>query len=192
MASLRFSFRASSLVVLVFGVGLTSGAALAGQVPVPKTDYEGVWKMDSGETMEFHYSAARHAMRMNMQSPDGKSYMVKDMGSGVTHMWSDEMPGMVMRMKGQAISDAPEAVKLDETKEIAGEICTVWAVKDGGHTCFTDDGIWLENTMNGAHVEVQSLARRTQDAALFEPPAGAQIMEMPGGGAGGRAPFALQ
>ena len=155
--------------------------------PLPTTDFSGTWVVQDRGGNQFRadmqYSAEEKAMRMSMSAGGQQMDMIRDMDTGEVVMWSAQMPGMGMRMETPTGQDV-DARPTGDMREVNGETCEVWEV-EGGTACIGEDNIPLTTEAVSATAELQDLQRTPQDAALFEPPADLNIMDMPGAAQGG-------
>ena len=166
---------------------ISVGSPAAAEVPYPTVDYQGEWVLsgESGQVMRagMRYSASQKRMRMEMNQQGMAMTSVQDIAGGQAIMWSEQMPGMAMRIAiGNVEEFNPE--RTDETRTIEGETCTVWVVAEA-RACLTEENIPIETSGEGFTAVLQNLERTSQDAALFEPPSGLQVMDMPAGMPGG-------
>lgn len=180
-------FPALGAVVLAATLAASPAAA---EAPYPTVDFQGEWVLSDDKGTEIragmHYSAALKKMRINMNQPGMEMSSVRDMGTGEMLMWSNQMPGMAMRLP-TAKDDEFDGEATDETKTIGGENCTVWTLK-GAAACLTEENIPIETTGQGFTASLKNLQRTTQDSALFEVPDGLNIMDMPANMPGGMKP----
>lgn len=181
----------SRLAACAFGLSasILAGPALA-EPPFPKVDFQGEWVLTSDKGVQIraqmHYLANPRKMRVDMDQHGLAMSSVRDMASGEMIMWSEQMPGMGMRLP--APKDDYEGEPTSQTKTVNGEDCTIWVMK-ATEVCLTEDNIPLEvTTSNGIRSGLEHLERVAQDPAMFEVPEGLNIMNMPAGGAGGAVP----
>jgi hypothetical protein len=175
-------------VVIAAGIAaaLFASPALA-EPPYPKVDFEGDWVMTTNKGMvikaQMHYMANPRKMRVDVNQQGMAMSSVRDMASGDMVMWSQQMPGMAMRLPSPKEDDF-EGAPTSETKTVNGEDCTVWQLK-ATEVCLTDDNIPLEvTTTSGIRTGLENMQRTAQDPALFEIPDGLKIMDMPAAAAG--------
>ncbi|MEM8877969.1 MAG: hypothetical protein AAGD23_08850 [Pseudomonadota bacterium] len=187
----------SRLCSAVIFVALTAlpPVAMAEQLPLPQTDFSAQWELQGAPEIDgpsrLTYSATLGKMRIDMQSEGQQMTMVRDLNGGESTMWSSMMPGMAMQMNTGA--DAiPNGQSTGQSDTVGGEACTVWQV-EGSDICITADGIPVRSVGDGVTATMTSIDRSSQDAALFEPPAGVQVMPLPQGmpGMGGMPNMAL-
>ncbi len=149
--------------------------------PYPTVDFQGEWVLSDDKGMqvraEMYYSAAGRKMRIDMNQQGMAMSSVRDMVSGEMVMWSDQMPGMGMRLPTTKNEDF-DGEPTDETKTVNGEDCTVWQMKVAV-ACLTDENIPVEVTGNGFSSGLENLQRTPQDAGVFAVPEGLNIMDMP-------------
>ncbi|MEJ8571352.1 hypothetical protein [Microbaculum marinum] len=158
----------------------TSSPALA-EVPYPTVDFQGEWVLsdDNGNIAhaEMHYSADQKKMRIKMQQQGMEMSSVRDMTSGEMLMWSNQMPGMAMRLPTPA-GDEFDAEPTDEVKTIGSETCTIWKMKEV-EACLTEENIPVQTSGMGFGASLENIERITQDAGLFSVPEGVTIRDMP-------------
>lgn len=145
---------------------------------------------DSGETTPVVMIRDGRKLRMEVTSEQGPVTIVTDGATGDSFM--------VMRMNGQQmvlrqnLGDMPTAPEEMWGGQAAGTATVVGPCTHAGQTgqewrsdeednraCVTSDGIILWGSSNGQRTwETTSVQRGPQDPALFQPPAGAQVMDM--------------
>jgi len=156
-------------------------APAAAEPPYPKVDFQGEWVLDDGKgtaiRAQMHYSAQDRKMRMDMNQQGMAMSSVRDMDTGEMIMWSDQMPGMGMRLATPP-HESFDGEPTDETKTVNGETCTVWQMPET-KVCLTDENIPVEVTGQGFASSLENIQRVAQDAALFTAPDSLQIMDMP-------------
>lgn len=171
--------RISAAVFCIFSALIASPAAA--EPPYPTVDFQGDWVLNDGKgnevRAEMHYSAADRKMRVDMAQQGMAMSSVRDIASGDMIMWSDQMPGMGMRL-ASIKDDQFDGEPTDETKTVNGEDCTVWEMPTA-RVCLTEDNIPIEVTGEGFSSGLENLQRTTQDAAIFAVPEGLNIMDMP-------------
>jgi hypothetical protein len=156
----------------------------AGELPYPTVDFQADWVVrgPDSEVMDatMHYRASGKQMRLKMQQQGMAMSSIQNMETGEVIVWSDQMPGMAMRIRSE--TDDPDILpqRTGETKTVNGEACTVWTA-DRVQVCLTDENIPLETTGEGFSATLRNLDRSTQDAGLFAPPAELRVMDMPTG-----------
>ncbi len=181
----------SRLATLALGLSTSFLAAPAfAEQPFPTVDFQGEWVLTSDKGLQMraqmHYLATPRKMRVDMEQHGMAMSSVRDMETGELVMWSEQMPGMGMRLPSP--KDEYEGERTDESKTVNGEGCTIWVMKMA-EVCLTEDNIPLEvTTSNGIRSGLENLERVAQDPAMFEVPAGLNIMNMPTGAAGGAGP----
>lgn len=157
---------------------LTAIPALAAEPPFPTTDFSGTWVVRDGGGNEFRadmrYSAAKRSMRMETAPGGMEIYAIRDMKTGEIVMWSSQMPGMGMRIATPAESKI-EAEPTGEKSSVNGETCEVWTIEQGT-ACLGAGNVPLRTEVEGTTAELEDLKRGPQDASLFEPPAGLNVM----------------
>lgn len=167
---------------------LAAGPALATEPPMPTTDFTAQWSIegDGGVVAAIlRYSVAEAAMRIDMTQQGMAMTSVHRLKERRALMWSDQMPGMAMRL--QLPERTEDIARTAETRSIGGETCTVHVTPEI-RTCLTDDNIPLETVGDGFAMRVSDLRRERQDPALFSPPPGLQVLDMPAGMPGMGAP----
>ena len=168
--------RLARAAMLVF---FAMAPAMAEPMPMPKVDYEGDWKMDPANGVSaarIHYSAARNAFRIDMTTQGGQASVVRDMVSGDMLMWGAMSQGMAMKLNTP--NRIPEGDPTGETEQVDGVSCDIWQGSQV-RVCVDEDNIPLSATANGTAVRLLNVERKEQPAALFELPAGVQLMELP-------------
>lgn len=169
-----------SAVVFALSAALFVSPAFA-EPPYPTVDFQGDWVLNDGKGMEvraeMHYSAAEKKMRVDMAQQGMAMSSVRDIASGDMIMWSDQMPGMGMRL-ASIKDDQFDGDPTDETKTVNGEDCTVWEMPTT-QVCLTGDKIPVEVVGDGFASSLENLQRTTQDAAIFAVPEGLNIVDMP-------------
>lgn len=148
--------------------------------PLPTTDFSGTWSIDDGEgntvAADVRYSAANRAMRLEM-SPGGMAMnAIRDMASGEVIMWTAQMPGMGMRIATPTEFEV-DAEATGERQEVNGESCEIWRFEKGT-ACLAEGNVPLRTVAEGVTAELTELKREPQDAALFEPPADLNIINI--------------
>ena len=103
--------------------------------------------------------------------------MIRSMRDGVVTMWSSMQPGMAMRVDTDR-SMRLEGERTGRRDTVNGEACEIW-IASNGEVCVTDDGIPIRSSGKGTTATMVDLQRTAQDAGLFEPPAGMQVMTLP-------------
>ncbi|WP_436639912.1 hypothetical protein [Microbaculum sp. FT89] len=171
-----------SALAIGLSAALFASAAHA-EPPYPTVDFQGDWVLSDGKGMDvratMHYSAANRKMRINMKQQGMAMSSVRDMASGDMILWSDQMPGMAMRVPNIDANDF-DGTPTDEKKTVNGEDCTVWEMKQA-LACLTADNIPIEVTGEGFGSGLENLQRTEQDPAVFEVPSGLNVMDMPAG-----------
>ena len=153
--------------------------AVADPMPMPEVDYEGEWQMDPGNGVQgarIHYSAILKAFRIDMTTPAGEASVIRDMASGDMLMWG--IMGQDTAMKLRTPNRIPDGAPTGETEEVNGEPCAIWVGADV-RVCLGEGNIPLSAKAHGTSVQLLNVERREQEAALFEPPAGIKVMELP-------------
>ena len=177
-------FRIATVLAILAGV-----APAHAEPPYPTIDFQGEWALsdDNGNVVraDMHYSAANKKMRIDMNQQGMEMSSVRDMGTGEMIMWSNQMPGMAMRLPTMK-DDEFDGERTDETKTIGGETCTVWKMKQV-EACLTEENIPVQTTGQGYSASLETIERTPQDASLFAVPDGLTVMDMPANmpGAGG-------
>ena len=140
------------------------------------------------ETVTMRFSSK--ASRIRMEGANGRGYAIVDTGAGRMTMVMPEKqmymelpadPGMVAMFHGANASFLKTG-----TATVAGIGCTTYDATANGRAsqvCLTSDGVLLRATSNeaerGRTLEAVKVNYEEQPAALFEPPAGYQKMDMP-------------
>ena len=169
----------------------SAGAAHAEPAPKPQTDFTAAWQVSgtpagSGPT-RISYSSALGKMRIEMMAEGQPMTMIRDMNAGSMVMWSAMMPGMAMQVETGRKFDL-EGQPTSETDTVSGEPCTIWLAYDA-QVCVTADGIPVRTIGDGFSATMTEIERSPQEASLFAPPPGLQVMQMPRA-AGGMMPGA--
>lgn len=165
---------------LALALSMTASIAVADEAPKPTADFSGTMVMTGkGQTfsMKMAYSVELDTMRTDISAQGMKMAAIRNMGDGTMIMWSNQMPNMAMRMNKTIATDLT-AEKTGETREINGITCAVWKVKQA-IACLTDDNIPLETAADGVTARMEDLKIGPQDQALFAPPSGVSVMDMP-------------
>ncbi len=163
---------------------MTSLAAPTAQaeLPYPTVDYEADWVVEGPDGESFrsraHYRAADRKMRIEMTQSGMEMSGIQDIEAGELVFWSDQMPGMAMRVAAGPDDMDVDPRRTEMTQTVDGESCTVWTTPEV-EVCLTEDNIPLETSGQGFTAQLANLQRTSQDDALFEVPADLQIMEMP-------------
>lgn len=172
---------ATIAVTAALGAGAQTGAH-AGEPPRPTTDFSGDMVVSSegkSFTIRLAYSAALDKMRTEIKQQGMEMVGVRHMATGEMVMWSNQMPGMAMRLTKKIDSDA-EPHNTGETREVNGMSCTVW-VYDKAKACLTEDNIPLETDADGVKAHLENVDISAQDESLFSAPSGYKVMDMPKG-----------
>jgi len=169
-----------SVFALALAAAFFASPALA-EPPYPTVDFQGDWVLGNQQGIEIKarmfFSAAERKMRIEMNQAGMAMTSIRDMDSGYMIMWSEQMPGVGMRLPKINQEDL-EAVRTDETRQIGEETCTVWTVKQV-ETCLTEENIPIQTAAEGFSAKLEGLERVEQDPAMFEVPDGLNIMDMP-------------
>jgi hypothetical protein len=134
--------------------------------------------------------------RLRVEGANGRGYAIIDRDAGRMLMVMTEKR-IYMEMPRDIASDPNVLEGLESGKAtfrktgsdtVAGLSCTIYetAYEDRkGRICLTDDGVWLRAASGDPNhpreMEAVKVTYADQPAALFEPPAGFQKFEMPGG-----------
>lgn len=183
------------LAILVAVVGGAASAA-AEDIPMPTVDYAAkvrIQGMEKPVTMRHKDGVLR--MELDLDGETGVFLLDTRKGAG-TMLIGEGEDRMAMD-----VGTAGGPVRLPSTcgaadfrktgsNRVAGHACDVWsytdpATKGTDTSCVTGDGILLSTTsgeggMSKPVLEVTSLERKAQDAALFKVPPGVQRMSVPG------------
>ena len=132
--------------------------------------------------------------RMEFSAGEGQSTLITNSASGESYIITNQ-GGRVMAIRASGLSDqftnpadewqgelAQTATRTGSCS-VAGETGAEWTkttTEDGTDTvCVTQDGIILRATDDGRTVwETTQVTRGRQDAALFQLPAGVQVMDL--------------
>jgi hypothetical protein len=157
-------------------------AAASQTMPVPTVDYEIHYRLAGRQTGTMVHRFSRSGGTFRMDITMGKERMsgVFELGGGPVRLWSPSMPGMVMRIDG-ARNGPPIGVSTGNSASALGERCENWKT-EGSLVCVAADGIPLGFESEGVKATAIKIERKAQDAKLFIPPKG-QEMVMPGGAA---------
>lgn len=176
--------------IRVFALALSSALAAApaaAEQPYPKVDFRGDWVLSDGKgtevRAEMRFSADLMKMRIDMNQGGMEMTSVRGMPEGDVIMWSNQMPGMAMRLPSIRDEDF-DAEMTGETRTVNGAACTVWKMATA-EACLTDENIPLEVTSDAHRATLENVELTAQDPALFEIPAGLNVMDMPAGMSGG-------
>lgn len=184
---------------------LAASLALAAEAQPrePSRDYAAAYRLEgqgAAVEMRVFYSAATR--RQRVETPEGGMAMIHDVPNGRMLMLSAEarmVMVMPMQRGEQTLLAVPDDVALTRsgTATVAGHRCTLYraarAGREGGTVCLSEDGIvlaaeWREEGGRGGRAEATSLTLAPQPAALFEPPQGWQVVQMPAGAPQGPQP----
>lgn len=174
--------------------------------PRPTASYSGVYEFSAeGKTAEVTIAAADGRQRLEFPPGSGlggaqgnfSQVMTTGGEGGAMTMWpeGEGAPMIATTMKKSDLGAAANAFGVDPaaaadakrtgTDEIAGEKCAVYEIASPmageapGEACVTRDGIVLRASGEGQNVMLaKSIDRGPQDAALFAPPAGYEIVDM--------------
>lgn len=171
--------RPMSLLMVAAAVALSVPAAA--EQPYPKVDFSGDWVLEDGTgnqvRAKMRYSAALKKMRLDMNQMGMEMSSVRSMPEGDMIMWSNQMPGMAMRLPSIRDEDF-DATNTGTSRSIDGQTCTVWLVHTA-EACLTDDNIPLEVSGEGHSSRLTNIERVRQDPSHFEVPANLTVMDMP-------------
>lgn len=149
--------------------------------PYPKVDFAGDWVLEDGTgnqvQAKMRYSASLKKMRIDMSQMGMEMSSVRAMPEGDMIMWSNQMPGMAMRLPSIRDEDF-DAQNTGTSRSIDGQTCTVWLVQTA-EACLTDDNIPLEVSGEGHSSRLTNIERVKQDPAHFEVPGNLTVMDMP-------------
>lgn len=175
-----------SMPALLIATSLAAAPpALAEEPPRPTVDFQGEWQVEDASqgqiaSMLMRYSVDEPVMYMEFSQDGIAGSAVRYIDTGEMIMWTNQMPGMAMRMTVPEDDFLSDAVNTGESRQIGEESCVVWTV-EAARVCVTEDGIPIENEFDGGIARIVNLERGEQDGSSFGPPAGTQIMDMPQG-----------
>ncbi|MBL8543337.1 MAG: hypothetical protein JNJ63_05965 [Hyphomonadaceae bacterium] len=145
----------------------------------------------NGQTMPIVMIRDSGKMRMEMSTGEGSSVIISNAQTGESVIITSAMGRTVaMRTSADQFTDpakdwqAEVATTATRTGScsVAGENGSEWSHQSGEHAntaCVTSDGIILRATQDGRTTwETTRVTRGPQDAALFEVPAGVQVMDL--------------
>ncbi|MGE0596286.1 MAG: hypothetical protein AB7P07_07970 [Hyphomonadaceae bacterium] len=147
----------------------------------------------NGQSMPLVMIRSGPRARMEMNGPQGEMATIVNQESGEAFVITTAMGRtMVIRQDINAMENTPDVFWDQATTQAftqvgpcthIGEAGLEWSrVRDNGesqNSCVTPDGIILWSTDNGRTTwQTTSVQRGPQDAALFQPPAGAQSLDI--------------
>lgn len=174
---MRQAVLAASFLVLTNAA--LAGDALADDLPLPATDFQGEWVSATGQTppMTLHYSAARKMIRMDQSAAGANTGMLNNLETGEMVLWNDRMPGRAMSLTRKN-PGMQEGEPTAETRTVNGEACTVWVTKEA-KLCLSEDNIVLQSDFEHGSGFMRNLERVAQDADLFSVPDGLKVVPVP-------------
>lgn len=176
----------TSMPALLIAASLAAAApAAAEDPPRPTVDFQGEWQVDDASqgqiaSMVMRYSVDEPVMYLEFSQDGIAGSAIRYIDTGEMIMWTNQMPGMAMRLTVPEEDFLADAVNTGVTRRIGEESCVMWTVK-AARICVTEDGIPIENEFDGGIARIVNLERGDQDGSNFGPPAGTQIMDMPQG-----------
>ncbi len=181
--------------IFAIALGLFILPAVAADVPVPNAAYSAQRVMESGGvqiTGPVYHDRGKERWEISEAGMPQVTIMRPDLGKMIMYMPQMNM-GMELALDGDPRFGLPAdhagpKPKAVGREDMAGESTTKFRTEvdngaDAPFTVFswvTDDGIVMRNQGSGPEGEfvmyLKGLSRGPQDAALFEMPAGAQLM----------------
>lgn len=159
-----------------------------GRVLFGQRDFEMDWRVDpAGRRIRLRFQGATR--RLRIEPHDGSDQvMIRDFVKGDILVLVAEGRKGVYGAKTAPLGPF-RSEGIGRLREIVGEACREIAT-EGRTMCLTDDGIPVEIVLGGQTIRAESLARRSQHPALFEPPKDVPVKPIPHAQAGGlRLPF---
>lgn len=174
-----------ALLATISFAAMAAMPAKAEDAPRPQVDFQGEWQVEDASqgqiaSMLMRYSVDEPVMYLEFSQDGIQGSAIRYVDTGEMIMWTNQMPGMAMRMTVPEDMFLSDAVNTGVSRQIGDESCVMWTVENA-QLCVTEDGIPIENEFDGGIARIVNLDRSEQDGASFGPPAGTQIMDMPQG-----------